>query len=96
MYSTIRSLAAPNKPTDLDYLALLESTKKHYNLKPSVIMQRYKFNSRNQGADESIATCVPELRKLTEFCNFGESINDMLRDKFVSGLHNTCTQHSVV
>ena len=38
-YSTIRSLAAPTKPTDLEYSALLESTKKHYNPQPSVIMQ---------------------------------------------------------
>ena len=95
-YSTIRSLAVPNKPTDLDYSALLESTKKHYNPKPSVIMQQYKSNCRNQGADELIAIYVAELGKLTEFCNFGESINDMLRDKFVSGLHNTCTQHRLL
>ena len=95
-YSTIRSLTAPDKPTDLDYLALLELAKKHYNPKLSVIMQWYKFNSRNQKADESISTYVAELRKLTEFCNFGESINDMLRDKFVSGLHNTRTQHSLL
>ena len=59
-------------------------------------MQRYKFNSRNQKADESISTYVAELRKLTEFCEFGESINDMLRDKFVSGLHNTRTQHRLL
>ena len=31
-YSTIRSLAALTKPTDLEYSALLESIKKHYNL----------------------------------------------------------------
>ena len=37
-----------------------------------------------------------ELRKLTEFCDFGYSINDMLRDKFVSGLHNTRTQHRLL
>ena len=45
MYSTIRSL-------DLEYSALLELSKKHYNPKPSVIMQQYKFNLRNQRADE--------------------------------------------
>ena len=38
-YSTVRSLAASDKPTYLDYLALLEVTKKHYNPKPSVILQ---------------------------------------------------------
>ena len=59
-------------------------------------MQQYKFNSRSQGADESIATYVAELRKLTEFCDFGESINDMLRDKFALGLHNTHTQHRLL
>ena len=34
-YSTIRSLAAPNNLTDLEYSALLELTKKCYNPKPS-------------------------------------------------------------
>ena len=95
-YSTIRCLAALTKPMDLEYSALLESTKKHFNPEPSVIMQRYKFNSRNQKLDESISTYVVELCNLTEFCDFGDSINDMLRDKFVSGLHNTRTQHRLL
>ena len=43
-----------HKPTNLDYSTLLELTKKHYNPRQSVIMQQYKFNSRNQRADESI------------------------------------------
>ena len=38
-YTTIRSLAAPDKPTDMDYKELLELTMKHYNPQPSVIMQ---------------------------------------------------------
>ena len=95
-YSTIRSLAAPDKPTALDYLALLKLTKKHYNPKPSVIMQCYKLNARNQKVDKSISTYVAKLHKLTEFCEFGESINDMLRDKFVLGLHNTRIQHRLL
>ena len=95
-YLIIRSLAAPTKPTALEYAALLELAKKHYNPPPSVIMQRYKFNSRNQKPDESISTYVAELRKLTEFCALGDSINDMLRDKFVSGLHNMRIQHRLL
>ena len=38
-YATIRSLAAPDKPTDMGYKELLELTMKHYNPRPSVIMQ---------------------------------------------------------
>ena len=37
-YSTIRSLAAPDKPTDLDYSTLMEVTKKHFT-PSSIIMQ---------------------------------------------------------
>ena len=95
-YTTIHSLAAPNKPTDMDYKVLLELTMKHYNPRPSVIMQRYKFNATTQQPGESISSYVVELRKLTEFCDFGESLNDMLRDKFVSGLRNTKTQHRLL
>ena len=39
---------------------------------------------------------MAELRKLTEFCDFGETIGDMLRDKFVSGLHNARIQHRLL
>lgn len=95
-YVTIRSLAAPTKPTELEYKQLRELTMKHYNPRPSVIMQRYKFNARTQQPGESISTYVAELRKLTEFCDFGDSLNDMLRDKFVSGLRNTKTQHRLL
>ena len=38
-YTIIRSQAAPDKPTDMDYEELLELTMKHYNIRPSVIMQ---------------------------------------------------------
>ena len=57
-YSTIQSLAALDKPTDLDYTTLLDLTEKHYNPRPSVIMQKYKFNARIQQPDDSISTYV--------------------------------------
>ena len=59
-------------------------------------MQRYKFNARAQQPGESISSYVAKLCKLMEFCDFGESLNDMLRDKFVSGLRNTKTQHRLL
>ena len=70
--------------------------KKHYNPKPSVIIQCYKFNTSNQKADESISTYVAELHRLIEFCDFGETIGDMLWDKFVLGLHNVRIQHRLL
>ena len=59
-------------------------------------MQQYKFNSRNKQGDESISTYMAELRKQTEFCDFGEYINAMLSNKFVLGSHNMRTQHRLL
>ena len=39
LYSTIHSLAASAKLTNLEYTALLDLTKQNYNPHPSVIMQ---------------------------------------------------------
>ena len=51
-----------------------------YRQKPSIIVKRFKFNSRNRQTRETIAVNVAALSQLTEVCNFGASLDDMLRD----------------
>jgi len=60
--------------------------KNHTNPRPSEIVQRFKFNSRVRIPDESIASYVVALRQLTEHCNFGDQLDEMLRDRLVSGV----------
>ena len=86
----------PSKVTDIAYGTLLEKINKHFNTCPSVIIERYKFHSRIQQPGESITAFVAELRKLTEFCGFGDTVNKMLRDRFVAGLNNTRIQHHLL
>ena len=45
---------------------------------------------------ESIAMFVAELRKLSEFCNYGEMLNDMLRDRLVCGINNVAMQRRLL
>ena len=85
-YSTIRSLVAPRKLTEVPYDDLVKLAQAHYNPRPSQIVQRFKFNSRTQQAGESIASYDAELRRLSEHCGFGQSLDDMLRDRLVCGL----------
>jgi len=59
-------------------------------------MERYKFHSRIQQPGESITAFVAELWKLTEFCEFEDTVNEMLRDRFVTGLNNTHIQHCLL
>ncbi|XP_030847129.1 uncharacterized protein K02A2.6-like [Strongylocentrotus purpuratus] len=63
-----------------------EALKEHYNPKPPVMLERYKFYQRNQRADENIATYYAELKKMAETCDFSTFRKEALRDRFVCGL----------
>ena len=66
--------------------------KDHREPRPSVIVERYKFNSRQRLPSESISEYVAALRKLAEFCNYGESLDEMLCDRFVCGIAHSAVQ----
>lgn len=86
-YKLLRSLVSPAKPGEKSYEELVAAMKQHHNPVPSEIVQRYKFNSRFRREGESVATFVSELRSLAEFCNFGATLDNMLRDRLVCGIN---------
>ncbi len=55
-YKLIRSLTSPDKPLDISYEGLVTLVRDHYTPKPSVTVQRFKFNSRFQQSGESVTT----------------------------------------
>ena len=95
-YKTIRSIVAPTKPTEIAYNDLIAKVKAHFAPKPSAIVQRYKFNTctRNQG--ESVASYVSRLRALTPFCDFGDTLNNMLRDRLGCGINHEQLQRRLL
>ena len=66
--------------------------KDHLNPTPSVTFQRYSFNTRKQKAGESIAAFVADLRRLSEHCNFGTTLDDMLRDQLLCGVQESAAE----
>ena len=60
----------------------------HFHPTPSETVQRYLFYSRTRRAGESVSMYVAELKKLAEFCNFGDTLEPMLRDRIVCGIGN--------
>ena len=60
----------------------------YYKPKLSVIVQRFKFNSRHQENGESISVFLAELRNLSQDCEFGPTLDEMLRDRLVCGTSN--------
>ena len=87
-YALARDLLQPAKPAETTFKKIVDTLEKHFSPKPSEIVERYKFHSRNRKEDEGVAAYVAELRKLTEHCNFGESLPEMLRDRLVCGINN--------
>ncbi|MGH0157174.1 UNVERIFIED_CONTAM: hypothetical protein FKN15_033151 [Acipenser sinensis] len=64
----------------------------HLSPKPLLIAERFRFHKRNQLEGETIAVYVAELKKLSEHCQFGEGLNDALRDRLVCGILQESTQ----
>ena len=74
----------------------MDVLKNHHNPRPSTIVQRFKFNTRVRGASESIRTFVAELKKLSEFCEYNDSLEEMLRDRLVCGINNRRIQQRLL
>ena len=59
-------------------------------------MQRFKFNSRSRQPSESVANYVAELRRLAEYCEFGDSLSDLLQDRRVVGVQDERIQRRLL
>ena len=57
------------------------------------MVQCSQFHSRFRKPGEIVAMFVSELHLLAEFCNFGTSLDDMLRDRLICGSYQQ-QQHS--
>ena len=91
-FKSLRNLLTPEKPGDKPYADLVKVLTDHFSPKPSKIVQRAKFYRRSRKPGESIATFVAELRASAEHCNFGRSLDDMIRDRVVCGVNDDAIQ----
>ena len=77
-YQVILNLMTPRKPTDHTFEELVQLEQAHHNPPPSVIVQRFTFNTRSQKDGETVSQFMAELRRLSEHCAFDVSLDDML------------------
>lgn len=95
-YAIIRSLCAPATPAETPYADIVARLTAHFTPRPSVIVQRFAFHKRNQQPGETIADFVAALRRLSEHCDFGETLSDMLRDRLVCGVRDEGVQRRLL
>uniref|UniRef100_A0A1A8BW73 Zgc:165409 n=1 Tax=Nothobranchius kadleci TaxID=1051664 RepID=A0A1A8BW73_NOTKA len=95
-YSLMRNLLSPAKPKDKTFQELVLLMKNHFDPKPSEIVQRYKFDSRSRKPDETVMEYVAELRRLAQDCNYGNTLQQMLRDRIVCGIKDDRIQRRLL
>ena len=91
-FRLLRSLVLPKGLDEFSFDELVAKVKDHKEPQPSVIVRRFQFNTRRQQAGESIAEYVAVLRKAAEYCSFGDTLSEMLRDRLVCGITDMTVQ----
>ena len=87
-FKLLSNLVVPDNPGDKTYKELVNALKNHHNPAPSEVVQHLQFYSRDRRPEESVSTFVAELLALAVHCNFGASLDKMLRDCLVGGINN--------
>ncbi len=95
-YKLLRKLTFPAKPSTKSYTELVELLQKHLAPPPIVIAERFRFHKRDQQQHENVNDYVAELRQLAINCNFGDYLNEALRDRFVCGLRREAMQRALL
>ena len=61
-----------------------------------VITERYRFLNRTQREGQSVTALAANLKHPASTCQFGNHLNEALRDRFVCGLRSKETQKKLL
>ena len=95
-YGILKSLMSPALPKEKSLDDLQEALKAHFDPKPLVIAERFRFYQRSQAEGESVEEFAANLRCLTIRCSFGDYLPQALRDKFICGVRNNAIQERLL
>jgi len=91
-FKAICSLVDTETLTSIGYNDLIKVLSEHYDPPPSSIVQRFKFYNRVRTEGESIANFVTSPRDIATHCDYGDTLNMILRDHLVCGVSHQVIQ----
>lgn len=86
-YSLLRNLVAPGTSARKCWRILCNALIEHFQLDLNILDKRFKFYSRKQKIDETVAGYISALHQLSVDCMFGKNVSTVLRDQFIYGLN---------
>ena len=95
-YKYLKSYCSPNIPAEKTYVELIKILKDHLAPKPKAISEQYKFGMLKQYSGESLSSFMSRVKEAGHTCNFGALYDQMIRNRFISGLRDSQTQSSLL
>ena len=86
---------SPTKVTDVTYDNVVNFLNKCYKPACNYLSERTKFGKIHRKTEQSIAQYLSELRCAATECKFGATLNEQLRDQFLSGLNSPNMQEEL-
>ena len=91
-YTMLKSLTTPTLPAECELRRLKEVLVQHYKPTPLIIAEHFAFHKQDQLPEEKVNDFLIKLRRLARSCDFGDFLEQALRDRLVCGLANTSMQ----
>ena len=95
-YCLFKGLTTPRKPIEKTFNELVTLMTNHENPKRNPIAERFVFNMRNRKLGESISQYMAEMRRLSQYCEYGDSLECMLPDHLVCGVNHNRTKQRLL
>ena len=86
VYGIARNLAVLRVPKNWTYAQLKSLLEGLIKPTPLIIAERFKFYRRDQKPQDSVSDYVLTLKELAATCDFGEFLEQALRDRLVCSL----------
>lgn len=85
-YKLVRDLCTPQAPSTKQYNELCDMLNSFYTPPIVVFKERKQFYAAARSVDESIVQFIARLKSLASSCDFGNQIESIILDKFVTSL----------
>ena len=92
LFALTSDLVSPRSPQECSLDELITALNNHFKPQVIVIYERFKFYNRSQEQHENVMSYVAALKSLASTCDFGDRLEEMLRDRVVMGLREEGTQ----
>ncbi|KII68284.1 hypothetical protein RF11_06725 [Thelohanellus kitauei] len=86
----------PRDIEDIPFQDILTFMDAHCGPKKPLIVRRMEFQNRKRRVDESVENYVQTLKTLAATCEFGQKLDERVRDQLIMGIENPAHQQDLV